>query len=84
MQKRLFYLFVILLYVSVAVAWGQGTGQAVASLDDECIREWTVLGPFFPSDLDRDFVTEMCGEADLDPRVDLFRLWVRQAHSVWE
>ena len=42
MRKRPFYLFVILLYVSVATAWAQGTSQVVTSLNDEYIKEWRI------------------------------------------
>ena len=58
----------ILLYVSAAAAWGQETGQVVASLNDEYIKEWLVIGPFFPDDLDTDFLAGAGGEANVNPR----------------
>ena len=36
-------------------------------VDGGYIREWLVLGPFFPDDLDIDFLIDSGGEADLRP-----------------
>ena len=36
--------------------------------DGKYIREWLVLGPFFPDDLDRDFLADAGGEANIQPR----------------
>ena len=36
--------------------------------DGKYIREWLVLGPFFPDDLDRDFLAYEGGEASVKPR----------------
>jgi len=38
------------------------------NIDEEYIREWLVLGPFFPDDLDRDFLADVGGEAKIKPR----------------
>ena len=67
-MKKWLYLPVILLYLSAVSVCGQETGEVVALPNDEYIKEWTVLGPFFPSDLDRDFLAEIGGEANVDPR----------------
>jgi len=36
----------------------------IHQLDGEYIREWLVLGPFFPDDLKRDFLANAGGEAN--------------------
>ncbi len=36
-------------------------------IDGEDIREWLVLGPFFPDDLNRDFLADAGGEANIEP-----------------
>jgi len=35
--------------------------------DGEYINEWLVLGPFFPDDLEKDFLVDAGGEANIDP-----------------
>ena len=37
------------------------------TIDGEYIREWLVLGPLFPDDLDRDFLTDAGGEGNIQP-----------------
>jgi len=37
------------------------------AINGEYIREWLVLGPFFPHDLERDFLADVGGEANLCP-----------------
>ena len=37
-------------------------------VDGEYIKEWLVLGPFFPNDLEKDFLADVGGERDIDPR----------------
>jgi len=59
------YLLLSLFVVSGAYAQNLAPAHAV---DGEYIREWLVLGPFFPDDLDRDFLAEVGGEANIDPR----------------
>ena len=34
----------------------------------EHIREWLVLGPFFPDDLSRDFLVNSGGEVSIEPK----------------
>lgn len=38
------------------------------TIDGEYIREWLILGPFFPDDLDKDFLADAGGEADVEPK----------------
>ena len=39
----------------------------MASLNDEYIQERLVIGPFFPDDLDTDFLADAGGEASIHP-----------------
>jgi len=55
-------------YICGANDWAQETGGVVVPLSDEYIREWLVLGPFFPDDLDTDFLADMGGEANIEPK----------------
>ena len=34
-------------------------------IDGNYIREWLVLGPFFPNDLDKDYLADVGGEANI-------------------
>lgn len=36
-------------------------------VDGEYIKEWLVLGPFFPDDLEKDFLVDVGGEANIEP-----------------
>lgn len=59
MRRRLIYLAVILSCVLIIEVRAQETGQPVAPLNGEYIREWLVIGPFFPDDLDKDFLVDV-------------------------
>ena len=37
-------------------------------IDGEYIKEWLILGPFFPDDLDEDFLADTGGEANIEPK----------------
>ena len=37
-------------------------------IDGEYIREWLVLGPFFPDDLEKDFLADAGGETNIHPQ----------------
>ena len=37
-------------------------------VDGQFIKEWLVLGPFFPADLSQDFLAQTGGEANIDPK----------------
>ena len=37
-------------------------------VDGEYIKEWLVLGPFFPNNLDTDFLADAGGEANIQPQ----------------
>jgi len=72
MRKHSLIFLLSFFHIFAGVAWAQETGQAVFPLSGdaagEYIREWLVLGPFFPSDLDADFLSQAGGEADINPR----------------
>ena len=38
------------------------------AIDGKYIREWLVLGPFFPDDLEKDFLADVGGEANIEPK----------------
>ena len=38
------------------------------AIDGEYIREWLVLGPFFPDNLEKDFLADVGGEANIQPK----------------
>ena len=38
------------------------------SIDGEYIKEWLLLGPLFPDDLETDFLADVGGEANVGPR----------------
>ncbi|MCH8291533.1 hypothetical protein IH992_10585, partial [Candidatus Poribacteria bacterium] len=40
----------------------------VHSIDGQYIKEWLVLGPFFPDDLETDFLADVGGEANINPK----------------
>jgi serine phosphatase RsbU (regulator of sigma subunit) len=40
----------------------------IHGIDGEYIREWLVLGPFFPDDLETDFLAGVGGEANIEPK----------------
>jgi len=54
--------------VCSTIAWSQGTGQVVVPLSDKYLTEWLVLGPFFPDDLNADFLADVGGEANVEPK----------------
>ncbi|MFC1716376.1 two-component regulator propeller domain-containing protein [Candidatus Poribacteria bacterium] len=68
-QKWLLYPLVILLCASVGV-WAQDDVPVyeLGTEGGEYIKEWLVLGPFSPDDLKIDFLVEMGGEANVDPK----------------
>jgi serine phosphatase RsbU (regulator of sigma subunit) len=43
-------------------------GVPAYQVDGRYITEWLVLGPFFPNDLDQDFLLDVGGEANIEPR----------------
>ena len=62
MQKRLLFLLMMLFYMCITGVWAQESGQVL--FPPECL----VLGPFYPDDLDRDFLADVGGEANIGPK----------------
>ena len=42
--------------------------ELLHNIDGEYIREWLILGPFFPNDLDTDFLADAGGEMSVQPQ----------------
>jgi hypothetical protein len=64
------FLFLVLCFgLIVSVAYAQ---EAVPThpIDGKYIKEWLVLGPFFPDDLETDFLAQVGGEANISPQED--------------
>jgi len=40
----------------------------IHQINEEYIKEWLVLGPFFPNDLEMDFLAEVNGDANIQPQ----------------
>jgi hypothetical protein len=66
-RRPLFFTIAVLTYMIHASMWAQETGQPVASPDGKYIKEWLVLGPFFPGDINEDLLTNAEGEANANP-----------------
>ncbi len=65
--RRIFYLILL----SVCLLSSQTYAQNAAPthpVDGEYIKEWLVLGPFFPNALDKDFLASVGGEAKVHPK----------------
>jgi len=70
MQKYLFFLLMVPFCFCAVSA--QETGQVVFPLNADAggtkyIREWLLMGPFFPDNLDADFLLHEDGEANIEP-----------------
>ena len=57
----------IFLYLSVAVVQAQDN-IPTHPVDGTFIKEWLVLGPFFPEDLETDFLASVNGETSANPK----------------
>jgi len=65
---RILIFIVMLLFMCAATICAQEVGRVVAPLNGEYIREWLVLGPFFPDDLEMDFLAGTGGDANIQPQ----------------
>ena len=45
----------------------QSNNVPTHNIDGQYIKEWLLLGPFFPDDLDTDFLASAGGEANVNP-----------------
>ena len=50
------------------IAKGSDVKSSTHIVDEAYITDWLVLGPFFPDDLDTDFLADMGGEANIEPK----------------
>ncbi|MBD3184634.1 hypothetical protein GF312_20305 [Candidatus Poribacteria bacterium] len=71
-------LCVLVIFVFVTNARSEGDDRVVISLDytsgnidylSEYIRDWMILGPFFPNDIGRDFLEEYSSQRNVDPLI---------------
>ena len=60
--------FVLLCFCWATFVVNAQNEAPVHSTDGEYIKEWLVLGPFFPDDLDTDFLASVGGEANVNPK----------------
>ena len=68
MRRWLSFFLIMLAYLCLSAAWAQQSAPVVVPVNGDCIREWLVIGPFFPRDPDTDFLAGVGGEANVDPR----------------
>ena len=68
MSKILFFVLIVLCLGFVLPAADAQNTVPVHSMDGEWMNEWLVLGPFFPSDLEKDFLADVGGEANIHPQ----------------
>ncbi|MYI94947.1 hypothetical protein F4083_11635, partial [Candidatus Poribacteria bacterium] len=61
------YSLLIFLYLSVAFAHAEDN-IPTHPVDGTFIKEWLVLGPFFPDDLETDFLASVNGETHANPK----------------
>ena len=64
---RSFSMILLFALVFPVVATAQKT-VPIHTVDGEYIKEWLVLGPFFPNDLSTDFLVDVEGEANIHPQ----------------
>lgn len=65
MRQRVLFTYLVLLTIAIFTPKGHAQTHAV---DGEFITEWLLLGPFFPLDLDKDFLAGFGGETNVNPR----------------
>lgn len=64
--RCLLLIYLLLLLICASSLYAQNPAP-VHAVDGEYIREWLVLGPFFPDDLKTDFLASVGGEANIVP-----------------
>ena len=67
-MKTPLFLFACLSFYFVVSVLNAQNRVPTHPVDGEYIKEWLVLGPFFPNDLEKDFLADAGGEGDIDPR----------------
>ncbi|MBM3235622.1 hypothetical protein FJZ31_04920 [Candidatus Poribacteria bacterium] len=74
MMSKLATIFLFLLIVGIALTvFGQDIERHLQEAYFEVgkadyIKEWLVLGPFFPNNLEKDFLSDIGGEANVNPK----------------
>jgi len=64
-RRSLSFVLFCLFMLSIAHAQNE---VPIHPVDGQFITEWLVLGPFFPDDLDKDFLVDGSGEANIEPK----------------
>jgi len=68
MKKFEYHLAFILYYIFVIPTAQAQNEYPIHQIDGDYISEWLLLGPFFPYDLEKDFLKDVGGEANILPR----------------
>ena len=68
MQKHGRNLSFVLFYLFMLTAAYTQNDVPLHSVDGKYIKEWLVLGPFFPDALHTDFLADVDGEANIEPK----------------
>jgi hypothetical protein len=68
MQKHKRNLSIVLFCLFMVPAAHAQNDVPSHAIDGEFIKEWLVLGPFFPDDLEKDFLVDIGGETNIAPK----------------
>ncbi|MDQ1327583.1 MAG: hypothetical protein QG641_866, partial [Candidatus Poribacteria bacterium] len=60
-------LLMMFLWLCISAAFAQ-EGQVVFPLNDDYIKEWLVIGPFYPDNIKTDFLANIGGEENIQPK----------------
>ncbi len=67
MRSKIFIIILILFILCGLISPANAQTHAI---NGEYITEWLILGPFFPNDLETDFLADVGGEANIEPKED--------------
>jgi signal transduction histidine kinase/ligand-binding sensor domain-containing protein/CheY-like chemotaxis protein len=67
MRRWLSLFLITLAYLCLFAAWAQEAPKFMLPAEGGYIKEWLLLGPFSPDDLEIDFLADMGGEANMNP-----------------
>jgi hypothetical protein len=68
-MKQITSTFLVMVFIFFALGTlGAENPVPTHPVDGEYIKEWLVLGPFFPDDLEKDFLAGVGGEANVAPK----------------
>ncbi len=68
MQKYIIYLLIVWFCLFMPSVSKAQNDISIHQVNGEYVREWLVLGPFFPGDLETDFLTDAGGEVNVTPK----------------